>query len=162
MKKIFNLLYLPILLLILWLLLNDTLATGNIILGLILAVTLSLLAPLLRPVRASLAKPLTAIKLVIKVAIDIAISNYNVGMLIIKKGQLNNNPRMVRIPLQITDSHALAALSCIITFTPGTVWAGHDEQENVLTLHVLDVKDEAQIIHHIQTYYEQPLAEIFQ
>lgn len=162
MKRILNLLYLPILLLALWLLLNDSLSNGHIVFGSLLAIVLSLLAPLLRPVRASISKPITAIKLIIKVAIDITISNYHVGLLIIHKGPLTNNPGMVNIPLKITDPHALAGLSCIITFTPGTVWAGHNPSTNILTLHVLDIKDEAALVKHIQTYYEQPLAEIFQ
>lgn len=162
MKKTLRLLYLPILLLALWLLLNDSLASEHIILGGILAVVLSLLAPILRPVRADLAKPITAIRLIIKVAIDISISNYNVGLIIIRGKKAQNNPGFVDIPLKMTDPHGMAALSCIITFTPGTVWAGHDTEKNVLTLHVLDRQDEPALIAHIQKYYEQPLLEIFQ
>lgn len=162
MKKILSYLYLPILLFLLWLLLNDTLSSEHMVLGGVLAIILSLLAPILRPVRANLAKPITAIKLFIKVAIDISISNYNVGLLIIRSKTINNKPGFVDIPLTITDPHGLAALSCIITFTPGTVWAGHDPITNVLTLHVLDIKVEEALILHIQQHYEQPLLEIFQ
>lgn len=162
MKKAFVWLYLPILLLALWLLLNDTLAPEHIILGGILAIILSLLAPILRPIRSHPKRPITAIKLIIKVAIDISISNYNVGLLIVKGKRANNTPGFVNIPLKITDPHGLAALSCIITFTPGTVWAGHDDEKNIMTLHVLDIQDEAALIEHIQKYYEQPLLEIFQ
>lgn len=162
MKKTLIWLYLPILLLVLWLLLNDTLATEHIILGGILAIILSLLAPILRPIRSHPKKPITAIKLIIKVAIDISISNYNVGLLIIRGKRANNTPGFINIPLKITDPHGLAALSCIITFTPGTVWAGHDAEQNILTLHVLDIQDDAALVLHIQKHYERPLLEIFQ
>lgn len=162
MKRFLKLLYLPCLLLALWLTLNDSLSQENIILGLVLAVILSTLAPILRPVRASLAKPVIAIKLIFKVAYDIAISNYHVGLRIIRGRKANANPKFVDIPIQVTDPHGLAALSCIITFTPGTVWAGLDTDTNTLRLHVLDVQDEPGIIRHIQQFYDQPLLEIFQ
>ena len=60
------------------------------------------------------------------------------------------------------DPHGLAALSCIVTYTPGTVWAEFAEEEGLLTLHVLDLKDEAYWIHKIQHDYERPLKEIFE
>ena len=46
--------------------------------------------------------------------------------------------------------------------TPGTVWAGFSEQKGVLTLHVLDLKDENHWIRLIKLRYEQPLKEIFE
>lgn len=162
MRKIFILLYLPILLLGLWLLLNDTLSLEQVILGGILAIILSLLAPILRPVRAHPRKPITAIKLIIKVAIDISVSNYNVGLLILRGKRTKHISGFIDIPLKMTDPHGLAALACIITFTPGTVWSGLDDEHNILTLHVLDIHDENLSIRHIQKYYEQPLLEIFQ
>ena len=56
----------------------------------------------------------------------------------------------------------LEALACIITYTPGTVWARLSEGENLLTLHVLDLKDESHWIRTIKQRYEHPLMEIFE
>ena len=162
MKPLLKVIYLPSLLLILWLVLNDSLSLGQILLGSVLAIILSLLAPILRPVKANLAKPITELKLIKKVITDIAISNYKVGIRIIDGDKANAKPGIIEIPLTITDPHGLAALSCIITFTPGTVWAGHDSKTNILRLHVLDIKDNKSLIKHIQKHYEQPLLEIFQ
>ncbi len=52
-------------------------------------------------------------------------------------------------------------LSIIVTGTPGTVWAGLDPATNVLTLHVLDLQDEAAWVRTINHRYERPLMEIF-
>ena len=56
----------------------------------------------------------------------------------------------------------LALLSCIITYTPGTVWSGFSEEKGLLTLHVLDLRDQQYWINLIQQRYERPLKEIFE
>ncbi len=154
--------FLPLLLLALWLLLNDSLSPGHILLGAILAIWLSLAARPFRPVRANFKRPLLALNLIIKVAIDIVKSNYDVGRIVLLGKRYQAQPGFLLIPLRITDPHGLAALACIITYTPGTVWSGHDPQNNVLTLHVLDLYDEQQWLDTIQKRYESPLLEIFQ
>ena len=52
MKRLFRALPLACLLLILWLVLNDSLSADHLILGTAIALTLALLTPILRPVRA--------------------------------------------------------------------------------------------------------------
>lgn len=153
--------FLPALLLALWLLLNDSLSAGHILLGLIFAVWLSLAARPFRPVRASFKRPGLALCLIWKVAIDIVKSNYEVGRIVILGKRYQAQPGFLQIPLKMTDPHGLAALACIITYTPGTVWSGHDTKSNVLTLHVLDLYDEQQWLDTIQKRYEAPLLEIF-
>lgn len=146
-----------------WLIINNTFQPIDIIFGLILAVVLSWLAQWLRPLYAYPKRPLLFIKLVFNVFIDIVKSNYAVGKLILLGPKRNNaTPGFLKIPLQITDPHALAALSCIITFTPGTVWSDYSEEDNILTLHVLDLKDEHAWRNLIITRYERPLMEIFE
>ena len=67
----------------------------------------------------------------------------------------------MEIPLELTNPHGLAMLSVIITSTPGTVWAAHDPERNIFTMHVLDLIDEAGWRNTIKTRYERPLMEIF-
>lgn len=162
MKKWSRLLYLPSGLLLLWLLLNDTLSAGHVVLGLAIAIILSILAPILRPVRASLSHPLLALRLTAHVAYDIALSTRDVGYRIIQGNRSMAESGFLDIPLRIRDPHGLAALSGIVTFTPGTVWAGHDPVKNILTLHVLDLGDPAGLTRVIQDRYEAPLMEIFE
>ncbi|MHA3903032.1 Na+/H+ antiporter subunit E [Castellaniella sp. WN] len=162
MKCLLRSLPLACLLLILWLVLNDSLSAGHLVLGAAIALTLALLAPILRPVRARLSHPLTALRLAGHVAADIARSNRDVGRIILRGPRPGAHPGFLDIPLRIRDPHGLAALACIVTFTPGTVWAGHDPEHNMLTLHVLDLSDPRGLTRIIQDRYERPLMEIFE
>ncbi len=162
MKRLRQILVLPVFLLLVWLLLNNTRNAGVIVLGVVLAATLTWLSGLLRPLRAYPKRPLVALRLIWHVAVDIAKSNVAVGILVWNWPRAGATPGFLRIPLQITDPHALAALSCIITYTPGTVWADYSEEDNVLILHVLDLKDEEAWRHTIQYRYAKPLQEIFE
>lgn len=162
MKQKLSFLILPLFLFSFWLLLNSSLSPGNLALGAILALLLSIAALPFRPVRASLRHPLVALRLICHVSLDIVNSNIDVAKIILKGDQSGATPGFVDIPLTIVDPHGLSALACIITYTPGTVWSGFNEEKNILTLHVLDLKDEQQWLNTIQKRYEQPLIEIFE
>ncbi|WP_368644055.1 Na+/H+ antiporter subunit E [Castellaniella ginsengisoli] len=162
MRRLLHALPLACLLLILWLVLNDSLSAGHLVLGVVIALVLALLAPILRPVRARLSHPLVALRLAGHVAADIARSNRDVGRIILRGHPPGARPGLLDIPLRIRDPHGLTALACIVTFTPGTVWAGHDPERNVLTLHVLNLSDPEGLTRIIQDRYERPLMEIFE
>jgi len=164
MRAVLRFLPLPCLLLALWLLLNDSLSAGQITLGVLLALTLTgaLAASQLRPLRAHPRRLLLAVRLLAHVAWDIAVSNVAVACIIWKGRKADITPGFIRIPLRLRDPHGLAALACIVTYTPGTVWAEYAEAEGVLTLHVLDLKDESAWLRIIQQRYERPLLEIFE
>lgn len=162
MRRYLHRLILPLLLLALWLLLNDTLSPGQFVLGAILALLLGWAAMALRPLQAYPKKPLVAIKLIWHVAVDIFHSNIAVARIIWLGSKANATPGFVKIPLRIRDPHGLAALACIVTYTPGTVWSDFAEDDGLLVLHVLDLKDESQWLHTIQYRYERPLMEIFE
>jgi len=92
---------------------------------------------------------------------DIVRSNLAVaGIVLRRRGRFVSG--FVEIPLELTDPYGLAALACIITSTPGTIWVDHDSRRNVLLIHVLDLVGESVWIDTIKRRYEQPLKEIFQ
>lgn len=161
MKRILYWLLMPAVLLAIWLLLNETLATSDIILGGTLALLLSWAAMALRPLRSRPKRIMTLIRLLVHVAIDITQSNIAVARLI-WLGSSSHTSGFIRIPIELRDPHGLAALACIITYTPGTVWSGFSEKNGTMTLHVLDLKDENHWITLIKQRYEQPLKEIFE
>jgi multicomponent K+:H+ antiporter subunit E len=68
----------------------------------------------------------------------------------------------LEVPLALRDPHGLAALSTIVTSTPGTIWADLSADGAVLTLHVLDLRDERAAIATIKHRYERLLMEIFE
>lgn len=162
MKRIVNALLLPLFLLVLWLMLNDTLAPGQILLGAVLAAFLSWAARSFRPLQATLRHPVTILRLLGHVAIDIARSNLAVGRIVWLGRRANATPGYIRLPIKLRDPHGLAALACILTFTPGTVWSDFSEEDGLLTLHVLDLKDENEWLKIVTERYERPLMEIFE
>ena len=162
MKKRRFQLWMPLFLWAMWLLLNDSLSAGNIVLGLVIALVLTWAATPLRPLRAFPRHPWTACRLIAHVAIDVVASNFAVARLILSGRSKVPRRSFVRIPLDLRDPHGLAALACIVTYTPGTAWAGFSEHDRILTLHVLDLHDENHWIQVIKQRYEQPLKEIFE
>ena len=148
---------------VMWLLLNQTLAPGQILLGFVLAVVLAWASTRLRPLQPRLRRIYPAVGLMLVVVRDIVRSNIAVARIVL--GLVRD--REVRsgfldIPLDMHDPHGLAVLAAIITSTPGTVWVGLSPDGSRLTLHVLDLKDEAEWIRLIKTRYERPLMRIFE
>lgn len=150
---------LPLVLLALWLVLNQSLSAGQIALGAALALWLGYASTRLRPLRSRPHRLLLFPGLLWRVAVDIAKSNIAVGRLIIDHRR-EFNPGYVHIPLDLRDPHAQALLGCIVTYTPGTVWV--DVSDNTLTLHVLDLENEQAWIDLIKQRYERTLKEIFE
>jgi multicomponent K+:H+ antiporter subunit E len=146
-----------------WLLLNQTLAPAQIVLGTVLAIGLAWSASRLRPLRARVRRLDVAAVLVLVVIKDILRSNLAVARVVLAFGSTRKvRSGFVQIPLELKDPHGLAALATIVTATPGTVWVGLSTGGDTLTLHVLDLKDEAEWIHVIKHRYEQPLMRIFE
>ena len=73
-----------------------------------------------------------------------------------------HRPGFVDIPLELRDPVGLAVLACIITATPGTSWAAYDSRSGVLTMHVLELVDEATSIGVVKRRYEKPLLEMLE
>lgn len=146
-----------------WLLLNQTLAPGQLALGLALSIVLAGFGSTLRPLRSRLHRLDWAVALIFVVFWDIVRSNVAVARIVLSfVGSHEVRSGFVHIPLDLHDDHGLAVLACIVTSTPGTVWAGLSLDRATLTLHVLDLKDEGQWIQTIKQRYERPLMRIFQ
>ncbi len=148
---------------VIWLLLNNSLSPGHLALGAVLAVLLGLASMTMRPLQPRLHRVYLAAGLLWVVLIDIIRSNISVGRIIlgiVPPERVNSG--FLDIPLELNDPHGLAVLSTIVTSTPGTIWANLDEERSILTLHVLDLQDEAGWIRTIKERYESPLIRIFQ
>lgn len=149
-------------LLVTWLLLTATWSAGQLLLGLALTVVLLALAAPLRPVRPRVRRPHLLLPLLAAVLVDVARSNVGVARVILgRTGGRMVNSGFLEIPLELRDPHALAILAAIVTSTPGTAWAGLSADGRTLTLHVLDLQDDAYWIRTIKERYERPLLRIF-
>ena len=70
-------------------------------------------------------------------------------------------PGFVWYPLDIRNIHGIAALSSIITLTPGTVTAMLSGDRKFLLIHVFNLDDRDALVAAIKERYERPLMEIF-
>lgn len=101
-------------------------------------------------------------RLFLRVAMDVTRSNVAVARIVLRPHSPSRRAGFLAIPLEVRHPGALAVLAIIVTATPGTTWAGYDAARSVLTLHVLDLRDEAGLIATIKGRYERPLREIFE
>ncbi|MBI0539019.1 Na+/H+ antiporter subunit E [Roseomonas sp. KE2513] len=152
-----------LLLLIAWLLLMESVSPGAVLLGSLLALGGSwALASLALP-RARLRRLAVLPGLMRDVLVEVVRSNNAVARIILNpKGGTTRRSGFVRIPLDMRDPYGLAALACILTATPGTVWAEYDAEEGTMLLHVLDLIDEAEWVFIVKQKWEQRLMEIFE
>ncbi len=154
---------LAIVLVCLWLLLNDTLEPAQIVLGGVLAILFTLGSAQMRPLQPKVRRLPLALKLIFVVLFDIVRSNVGVGRVIlglVRDHQVKSG--FLDIPMELRDPHGLAVLAMIVTSTPGTVWVELSPDGGTLRLHVLDLQDEAAWIRLIKQRYERPLMEIFE
>lgn len=151
-----------VLLFALWLLLNQTLFIGHVILGSLVALAATHALKLLDLPRVRLRRPTAMLRLGGLVVADIVRSNIAVARIIANPGRRDATSGFVEIPLELRHPAALAVLACIITATPGTAWAGYDSTRRTLTMHVLDLVDDESWVRTIKDRYERRLLEIFE
>lgn len=149
-------------LLAMWLLLNQTLSPGHILLGAVLAIALPLWTAPLRPVKARLRRPGVALKLLGVVLLDSFKSNLEVARLTLGSKAGRDNSGFIKLPLTLRDPHGLTVLALIITAIPGTVCIELSDEKDWLIIHVLDLNDEQYWIDLLKSRYERPLMEIFE
>ncbi|MGX9391871.1 Na+/H+ antiporter subunit E [Nitrobacteraceae bacterium UC4446_H13] len=144
-----------------WLLLNQSLSMGQLLVGAGMALIGGWALAALDQPKARPKRPLAILRLAVIVSADIVKSNIAVARIIIGFGRKERRPGFVDIPLELRDPYGLALLACIITSTPGTLWVKFEESSGTLTIHVLDLVDKAEWISAIKSRYEQPLLEVF-
>ena len=148
-------------LLVFWLLLNQTLSLGHILLGGAVALIGGWTLALLELPKVRVGRPAAALRLAALVIADIVRSNVAVARIILGPERTDRTSGFVEIPLELRNPYALATLACIITSTPGTLWVDFNPASGTLTIHVLDLIDEADWVRIIKGRYERPLLEIF-
>jgi multicomponent K+:H+ antiporter subunit E len=148
---------------LLWLLLNQTLAPAQALLGAVAAAGLSWAFSPLRPLHATIHNPHVIAGLLLAVLVDVIRSNFSVARIVLGLGSRRRlRSGFLDLPLDIRDPHGLAGLAMIVTATPGTVWVDLSQDGKRLTLHILDLRDEESWIRWIKDRYEKPLMRIFE
>lgn len=153
---------LTVLLMGLWLMLNRSLAPLDLFIGAVLGLGLSRVMLVLDPERPVIRRPRAILALFFIVTADVIRSNFAMIGIILNLERRTPISGFVNIPLQLRDRYGLAALATIITSCPGTFWAAHDRRTGVLTIHVLDLVEEAYWARTVKQRYERFLMEIFE
>lgn len=147
-------------LLILWLLLQQSLSVGHILLGSAIGIATGIATSALGLTRPRVRRPFKIVRLFMLVTYDVMRSNLAVAWIILTQRAGPKSAGFLRVPLELRDRTALAFLAIILTSTPGTVWLEFDEDRGELLLHVLDLIDDQTWIDIIKNRYERLLLEI--
>jgi multicomponent K+:H+ antiporter subunit E len=148
-------------LLVVWLLLNGTLAAGHVLLGAFLAWLLPLVTTPFANAHPRIRRPLAIARLALVVLRDIVVANVEVARRVLGP-ERRLSPGFVRIPLTVTDPYAIAALANIVTMTPGTLSADIEPGNRHLVVHAFHLVDADALVADIKARYEAPLREIFE
>ena len=149
-------------LLLMWLILNDSMAAGDVLMGLLIGLAGGAVHERLEPGGGKPGKVLVpCAALGWLVLVDIVRSNLAVLRITLRLPVRRRVAGFLSIPLELRDPRGLAVLAGIVTATPGTSWAHYEGATNVLTLHVLDLVDEEEWVRQFKDRYERRLMEIF-
>ncbi|MGC3871740.1 Na+/H+ antiporter subunit E [Halomonas sp. GXIMD04776] len=152
---------LSILLLVVWLLLQQSIGLGHWLLGGVLALLIPLAVAPFYENPPLLKRPGLMARYIVRVLGDIILANLQVSWIILDpRGRMN--PAFIEYPLQLTQNFPITVLASTITLTPGTVSAHLRMSGKSLLIHALDVDDVDAVIHEIHERYERPLMEIFE
>lgn len=147
-------------LLVTWLLLNNTIAMGHVVLGAILGILIPWFTSAFWPEKICLGSLRVFLRFAAIVSYDIIIANVTVAKLILSPND-SLKPNFLHIPLDIQHPLGISVLASTISLTPGTVSTDLSEDKKTLIVHALHVEDIDEEIATIKSRYERPLMEVF-
>lgn len=143
-----------------WLLLNSEISWGHTVMAVLLAVVIPLFAARLDREFARIGRLRKIPRMLWILGWDILLSNIEVARRVLGPERAIT-PGFIWVPLDIGNIHGIAALTSIITLTPGTLSAVLSDDRRYLLVHVFNLKDAQEVIDQIKRRYEAPLMEIF-
>ncbi len=144
---------------VIWLLLNNTVGMGHVVLGAVLAVLIPLLTLGFWPERVCVRRPWVLLKFLAVVWWDIVVANLNVAVLILGATR-KLEPAFMQLDLDIRSPLGVSLLANTISLTPGTVSCEVSADRRQLLVHALHVTDVEASIREMKQRYEQPLMEV--
>jgi multicomponent K+:H+ antiporter subunit E len=144
-----------------WMVVNNTLGLGHLLLGTVLAVLIPLLTRRFWPEAPKVARWGLLLRYLTVLLTDIVVANFWVASLVLRPGG-GLRPGFVWFPVALTDPFAITVLASTISLTPGTVSVDLSEDARHLLIHSIDLDDAQALVDQIKQRYEGPLQEIFQ
>ncbi|MCU0989939.1 MAG: Na+/H+ antiporter subunit E [Xanthomonadales bacterium] len=143
-----------------WLLLNQSLALGQVLLGALLALAIPWFSERFRPDKPRLRRPVAALRLAGVVLWDVVVANFQLAARILGP-ESRLRPSYLEVPLDIGDRTGAVVLAGIVTMTPGTLSVELGADGRTLRVHAFDLADASEAVEAIKQRYEKPLMEIF-
>ncbi len=144
----------------LWLLLNNSLALGQILLGSLLALSITHLAPQRFNAPIKVKRPWRLIAYLGLVLLDIIRANFTVARQVLGRNSALKSC-FFEVPLDLTHPVAISLFAGTITLTPGTVSCEMSQNEKFLRVHALHAENPIDEISALKQRYEARLSLIF-
>jgi len=144
-----------------WLLLNNSIAPGHILLGVLLGWLIPLFTLRFWPEAIRIRHPWRLLRFLGVVLFDIFTANLVVAMRILGRPD-SLHPTFIEYPLDLHSELAISLLANTICLTPGTVSAQLSPDRRTLLVHALDAPDPDEVRAAIKSRYEAPLKEVFE
>ena len=158
--RVFPMPFHSLLLFVVWLLLNNSVSAGHIVLAAFFSIAIPLFVNGMRDEHPKILKPWRALRYVFMVMYDILVANVEVAWLVIRPIK-HLEPGFIAVPINIRSDLGITILASTVSLTPGTVSAEISKDKQWLYVHALHLEREADLIHLIKTRYEATLKEIF-
>ena len=165
MTRVFNWLFphpfLTILLVVVWVLLQNETSSGMVVFGVILGIIIPRITAVWwpdSPVGFRLGRMVAYVMLVLW---DIIVANVEVAWIVLTRPNKDLRPAWIVIPIELDSAEAITVLAGTITLTPGTVSADISQTGRSLLVHALDAPDPDAVRDEIKQRYEARLKEIF-
>lgn len=143
-----------------WLLLQQSVSLGHVLLGIALGIAIPLFTRRFWPERVRVAGVFSALRFIAVVIWDIIVANLSVARIAL--GPVDAiQPGFVRFPLDLDNDFAVTVLTNTVSLTPGTVSAELSAERSHLIIHYLACDDEEELVRTVKQRYEAPLKKIF-
>ncbi len=144
-----------------WLLLANSLAPGQVLLGVLLGWLIPRFTQRFSPDRIHIHAPLVLLRFVALLFHDILIANLNVAWLILREPR-QLTPAFVVVPLDLRSDLGISAFAGAVSLTPGTVSSWLSPDRRSLVVHGLHVRNPDALVATLKRRYEIPLLKVFE
>ena len=151
---------LSVLLLLVWMLLQNSLSFGALVVGIVIGILVPIFTAPFWPGRPRIGY-LHAFSYLALVIWDIVVANFEVAWIILFRRNRDLRPAWLVIPIGLDTPEAITVLAGTISLTPGTVTSDVSACGRFLLVHALDSADHEAAIRKIKTRYEARLKKVF-
>ncbi len=160
MRRILPQPLLSLMLLLSWLVINNSIQPGSIVMGAIVALVIPWITHRFWEIHARVRNPLALLGYLGVVLVDIIRANFVVGRQVLGPNRVLRS-QLFRLDLDLQGALPISILAATITLTPGTVSCRISPDQSHLWVHALHADDASEEIAEIKRRYESRLIRVF-